>query len=241
MLKFFGLWFSFTCITLSIIYSFKLFSLPATVQISLFFIYGLSSALLGLLWMIYAEKLPGEQIQYLLEKIIRYSLAYIISFYAIGKIFDLQFIVQEEIKTQRAGELSGFSKAWLFFDHSYRYGLFIAIGQLLAAALLVMDKTKTAGAFLYFVIMANIVVMDFEYGVVSMQQISLLLLAMCTYLLAADRKKLFTFFFSAPFYLSGPGYIKNKRWQSVNFLFFILLAAGLINELLFFYKLKYGG
>lgn len=178
---------------------------------------------------------PTEMLLRIGNGFIRYFLAYVFIFYALGKIFNLQFIIDATILAKKAGELDGLSKAWLFFGHSFTYGLFIAIAEIAAALLLLFKRTATTGALLYFFIMANITVMDFLYGVESMQTAALIFTLMSSYLILVDGKRVWQFVTHQPFVLLNEKVQLSKWWHTGAAILFI---AAVSNDVLFFAKIK---
>jgi uncharacterized membrane protein YphA (DoxX/SURF4 family) len=130
---------------------------------------------------------------YLTRMCIRACLASLFVFYALGKVFDLQFAISASIQGKKVAELSRFESAWLFFDQSYRYGLFIAVGQILAAMLILIDRFTSFAALLFVGILANIVTINVEYGVSSMLETSVWLLLMTLYLVLGDARRIWRF------------------------------------------------
>jgi hypothetical protein len=233
--KFFGLWFAIAGTALVVVYSVKVFTIPPAFLYRAFMLAGALSLVIALLWQ-WKEKQVGESYSYIaaLTLVISTSLAYFFCFYAMGKIFELQFQVYPDMMAKKAGSLSGFEKAWLFFAHSGGYNFFIAGGQLLAVLLLVFARTRTAGALLYFFIMSNITVIDFAYGVEAMRDMAVLLLCMSVYLILVDGQRVKAFLFSAQSNTPIVSRVKISPWYSG--LAVMLLAAGVINDIVFFWR-----
>lgn len=183
----------------NMVYFFRLFDLSAaTFRTGI-----IAAACLGLgfaaLWQWKEKQWPGDKIYFWLEYLLRYSMAYLFAFYALGKFFDVQFNpVPDEVLRAPASELSGLWKAWLFFGHSYPYQLFLAIAESLVALMLLFRSTQTAGALLFLGIMANITFMDFTHGVESMKITALVYGLICLVLLSGDAGRIFQFFLNRP-------------------------------------------
>lgn len=239
--KFFGIWFSFSGLTLFIIYCFRAFTLNAGFLKFLFFSYAALAICLTYAWQRYDKNINTEKWLRGLQLIIRFSMAYLFIFYAMGKLYDLQFKLPEDMLNQPAKDLDGFSKAWIFFAHSYHYSLFIAAGQILASVLLLSGKAQTTGALLFFGITANIAIIDFAYGIVTMQAIALLLLCMSIYLLACDGKRIIAFLLSKNYMLTNESAIINVKRHIPWSVAVVVLLSGIINDLLFYYKISQGG
>jgi uncharacterized membrane protein YphA (DoxX/SURF4 family) len=132
-------------------------------------------------------------LDYLTRLCIRVCLASLFVFYALGKVYDLQFAIIGSIQDKKVAALSRFESAWLFFDQSYHYGLFIALGQFLAALLIMVDRFTSFAALLFLGILTNIVVINIEYGVRAMLETSVWLLLMALYLILGDGKRILGF------------------------------------------------
>ena len=76
--------------------------------------------------------------------------------YSAAKFADAQFITAGETLDKPVADLSGIQLTWVYFGHSPLYSGFVAVGQLVAAALLVFDRTARLGAVALHPITANI-------------------------------------------------------------------------------------
>lgn len=85
----------------------------------------------------------------------------------------------------------GFTLAWTFFGYSRLYELFIGAGEVAAAILIMIPRTRTLGAVIYFPIAANVMLVNYCYDI-GVQDLSTVLTLMCLVLLWLDRKKLLT-------------------------------------------------
>lgn len=83
----------------------------------------------------------------------------------------------------------GFTLAWTFFGYSSVYELFIGAGEVIAALLIVIPRTYTVGAMIYFPIAVNVMMVNYCYDI-GVQDLSTVLTVMCFLLLWLDRKKL---------------------------------------------------
>jgi hypothetical protein len=144
-------------------------------------------------WTAFDKKINAPRLYYLLQLIIRCTLAYMFITYALAKLCGTQFGADPETYKKPVGELDSFSLAWIFFGHSYRYGIFIASTQIIAAILLLVRHTQTLAALMFFGILSNILVIDFEFNVVTMQLVSVILFIMTLYLLWYDRQRIISF------------------------------------------------
>lgn len=88
----------------------------------------------------------------------------------------------------------GFTLAWTFFGYSKLYEIFIGIGEVAAAILLLIPRTYTLGAVVYFPISFNVMMINYCYNI-GVQDLSTVLVIMNLVLLWMDRKALFSAFF----------------------------------------------
>ncbi|WP_044642660.1 hypothetical protein [Risungbinella massiliensis] len=84
----------------------------------------------------------------------------------------------------------GFALAWTFFGYSRIYEIFIGIGELVAAILLLIPRTYTIGAMIYFPIAVNVMMVNYCFDI-GVQDLSTILTLMSAALLWVDRKKLY--------------------------------------------------
>lgn len=235
--KFFGIWFSIAATGLFVVYFCKAFTIEPRILYTAFFIAGAVALLLATVWQWNEKQFPQTEKLYATARlVIAAMLAGFFFFYAMGKLFELQFVVMKDTLAKPTGELSGFEKAWLFFGHSGVYNYFIASGQVLAALLLLLRKTRTSGAILYFFIMANITVIDFSYGITAMQDMAVLLLAMSVYLIACDGKRVKAFFLSEGIVPDRSNMDKLPVWQWT--IVVLVVLAGIINDYIFFHHVS---
>lgn len=84
----------------------------------------------------------------------------------------------------------GFTLAWTFFGYSHIYEIFIGIGEVVAAILLLIPRTYTIGAMIFFPIAVNVMMINYCYDI-GVQDLSTIMTLMCLVLLWVDRKKLY--------------------------------------------------
>lgn len=71
--------------------------------------------------------------------------------------------------------------------------MFIGLGEVIAAVLIVIPRTATLGAICYFPIAVNIMIVNYAFDI-GVQDLSTVLTVMCLILLWLDRKKLLLIF-----------------------------------------------
>ena len=98
-----------------------------------------------------------------------------------------QFVIPGYLLDSPVTDLGGMDLTWAFFAHSPLYSGFIAIGQLVAAALLTFDRTARLGAVVLLPITTNIACVNLGYNIgENTLELSLILLALNLYLLAGE-------------------------------------------------------
>ena len=107
--------------------------------------------------------------------------------YAAAKFTGAQFVIPGYLLDSPVTDLGGMDLTWAFFAHSPLYSGFIAIGQLVAAALLTFDRTARLGAVVLLPITTNIACVNLGYNIgENTLELSLILLALNLYLLVGE-------------------------------------------------------
>ncbi|MFD1956929.1 hypothetical protein ACFSL6_22810 [Paenibacillus thailandensis] len=83
----------------------------------------------------------------------------------------------------------GFTLAWTFFGFSSWYEIFIGLGEVAAGLLILIPRTSTVGAMIYFPIAVNVMMVNYCFNI-GVQDLSTVLTVMCLVLLWLDRRKL---------------------------------------------------
>ena len=120
----------------------------------------------------------------IIEVACRLYVFFFITAYGLGKVIGAQFytpdLIPSEIETMPIGQIPNFDLAWVFMGRSYGYMLFIGIGEIVGALMLLFNKTKLIGAFVLIPIMVNVIVFDIffldEYGALASAIIYLIML-----------------------------------------------------------------
>ena len=107
-----------------------------------------------------------------IEIVCRLYVFFFLTLYGLGKLIGGQFYsaetMPEGLDLIPIGQVSDFDLAWVFMGRSYGYMLFIGIGEVIGALMLLHNKTKLIGTFILIPIMINVVVFDIffldEYG-----------------------------------------------------------------------------
>ena len=155
----------------------------------------------------------------ILYAIIRYSLAFNISFFGWAKLLELQFSVPESISSQPMNQQSGQWLTWYYFGYSNSYNLILALVQIAGSTLLLFRKTVLFAAIILFALMSNITLINIFYrmnfGALLFSIITTIGIA---YIILLDFKRLVEFFFKSnlnPASLSSGVYVvRNIFWFS---------------------------
>lgn len=117
-------------------------------------------------WSILAHDRNNETFHAWADLLVRHSLALIFFTYGLSKLFRLQFYEPYYYWQETpAGDLNGFAVTWFFFGSSYAYSVFVGMGEILSAALLLARRTRTAGALLLVVVASNILAVNIAYDI----------------------------------------------------------------------------
>lgn len=139
-----------------------------------------------------------QKIHPILHTAARYILASIFLMYAVGKIMGTQFSSAPSLYDANIGELSGFQLTWYFFGYSFWYGAFIATSQIIAAVLLFFRRTTRLGIAIYISMLANILVLDFAYGIEEAKSMAIFLMTLALFVFFSEYKAFFHFFLEKP-------------------------------------------
>ncbi|MGA9173328.1 MAG: hypothetical protein WBZ33_05035 [Thermoactinomyces sp.] len=114
--------------------------------------------------------------------------------YGLAKLTIGQFGVPSDQIAAIRGE--GFTIAWTFFGYSRVYEVFIGIGEVLSAILIMIPRTKTLGAVCFFPIAINVMMVNYCYQI-GVQDLSTVMVMMNLFLLWLERKKFALLFWHA--------------------------------------------
>lgn len=147
------------------------------------------------------------------ELAIRICLAYMMLFYGSAKLLPGgQFAQPPLVEMDKPYYLlSPFWKAWGFFAHSAAYNVFLACGELAAGILLLFERTKRLAVCLLVPILANVVLVNYGFGINVLYIASLLLVMAVTLLLSEWRWFLASFWSHEPFPSSRPATLAPGR------------------------------
>jgi hypothetical protein len=125
-----------------------------------------------------------------LKVLARYALAFTLLSYAFAKILPIQFPhLQSSFLTVSYGQSSPMGLLWRFMGFSPAYTAFAGSSELLPAVFLFFRRTALLGSLLAFVVMLNVVMLNFCYDV-PVKLYSLNLLALAVFLIAPEARRL---------------------------------------------------
>lgn len=155
----------------------------------------------------------------LIYSIIRYSLAFTISFFGWAKLLELQFRVPESISSQPMNQQSGQWLTWYYFGYSHSFNLILALVQIAGATLLLFRKTVLFAAIILFAVMTNITLINIFYRMnFGALLFSIITTIGITYIILLDYKRLIEFFFKSnsnqPSLSRGVNIIRSIFWFS---------------------------
>ncbi|PRZ15912.1 hypothetical protein CLV36_103138 [Laceyella sediminis] len=126
---------------------------------------------------------------------LRWFMAMIFLLYGGVKLIFGQFghIPLNEITQAAAQKGEGFAITWAFFGYSRPYELFVGLGEVIPALLLLNPRTATLGAVMYFPVAFNVMLVNYFYHI-GVHDLSTVLVIMNLVLLWLDRRKLLMIF-----------------------------------------------
>ncbi|MEO1021249.1 MAG: hypothetical protein AAFW89_01780 [Bacteroidota bacterium] len=100
----------------------------------------------------------------ILELTCRLYVFFFLNIYGFAKLFGGQFYTPDsmpaEVGALTLADAPNFELAWVFMGRSFGYLLFIGLGEIIGAWLLLFNKTKLLGGLILGVIMTNVIVFD---------------------------------------------------------------------------------
>lgn len=137
-----------------------------------------------------------QKLKVLLYTILRYHVALTLIIYGLSKVFMLQFGEMDLNRLEgMIGNHNGMSYLWTFMSYSEFYTMTSGWIEVIGGMFLLFRKTTFIGAFMLFIAMANVVLIDIGYDVrVKMFAIHLFLMTLL--LLAYDYRRILRFFIS---------------------------------------------
>jgi len=129
-----------------------------------------------------------------LRVLLRYSVALGLTSYAIAKILPVQFPPLNAFSLeQRLGQLSPMALLWSFMEYSRPYNFFAGAMELAVVLLLSFRRTALLGALLCLVVMTNVALLNYAYGV-QVKLYATVIVVSAAVLVFYDLRRLFDFF-----------------------------------------------
>ena len=130
----------------------------------------------------------------LLKTLLRYHVAFIIMGYGISKLMGIQFGEMDlNYLDTKTGDYFGIGFLFSFMSYSKLFLTVAGSVQLIGGLLLLYRKTYFLGAFICFIAMLNVVIMDIGFNV-SIKIFAIHILLMIIVLLQDNIKKMIDFF-----------------------------------------------
>ncbi len=150
----------------------------------------------SLIWTVADKKrISYNLLSYIAEVLTRYFLGLLLLVYGFSKINLSQFPFPDLYKlNEPLGESSPMGLAWAFIGYSPAYNILIGSTEVISGIFLFIRRTKTFGALLSMIVMANVVALNFCYDI-PVKLYSSHLLIMGLYIASADIKRLVALFF----------------------------------------------
>jgi uncharacterized membrane protein YphA (DoxX/SURF4 family) len=154
------------------------------------------SALACIVWTLLDRKRGSYTILfYWVTTILRYYLGITMLSYGFAKVFKLQFPYPDLSRMlEPYGESSPMGLAWAYMGYSTGYNLFTGFAEVIAGSLLFFRRTTAIGAFIAFIVVANIMAMNYSFDI-PVKLLSTTMVLMSLFLLGDNIRRLFNLFF----------------------------------------------
>ncbi|OIQ27216.1 MAG: hypothetical protein BM564_13055 [Bacteroidetes bacterium MedPE-SWsnd-G2] len=173
----------------------------------------------------------------IIEVVCRLYVFFFLFAYGLAKVIGAQFYMPEampsEIESLSVTQLSNFDLAWVFMGRSYGYMLFIGLGEIIGALMLLFNKTKLIGAFVLIPIMVNVIVFDIffldEYGALASAIIYLILLLVMLWM---NKVKVIRAFKILTHFDALPKTTLKHKLVKFSYVFLIIFIVFVFNQLM---------
>lgn len=127
--------------------------------------------------------------------ILRYYLGITLLNYGFAKVFKMQFPYPSLYRLlEPYGDSTPMGLAWTYMGYSIGYNLFTGFAEVVAGSLLFFRRTTAIGAFLAFIVSANIAAMNYSFDI-PVKLLSSTMILMALFLLGDNIRRLFNLFF----------------------------------------------
>ncbi|HEV3414217.1 MAG TPA: hypothetical protein VG101_17175 [Puia sp.] len=154
------------------------------------------AALACAVWTLLDRRRPSySTLFYWVTTILRYYLGITMLTYGFAKVFKMQF-PSPGLYTllERYGDSSPMGLAWTYMGYSNGYNLFTGFAEIIPGTLLFFRRTTAIGAFLAFIVAANITAMNYSFDI-PVKLLSTTMVLMSLFLLGDNIRRLFNLFF----------------------------------------------
>ena len=132
---------------------------------------------------------------YWVTTILRYYLGITMLTYGFAKVFKTQFPYPSLYRlVEPYGDSTPMGLAWTYMGYSTGYNLFTGFAEVVAGSLLFFRRTTAIGAFLAFIVSANIMAMNYSFDI-PVKLLSTTMVLMSLFLLGDNIRRLFNLFF----------------------------------------------
>jgi len=136
----------------------------------------------------------NEKLKVLIKTILRYHVGLTLIIYCISKVLMLQFGEMDFNRLENTmGNQTGMSFLWAFMSYSKFYTMSTGWIEVIGGILLLFRRSTFIGAFILFIGMANVVLIDIGYDD-RVKMFAIHLFLMTVLLLSDDFKRLYHFF-----------------------------------------------
>lgn len=126
--------------------------------------------------------------------LLRFSIALGLASYAVAKLLPVQFPALSAFTLeQHVGDLSPMALLWTFMEYSRAYAFFGGLMEIVVVLLLCFRRTTTLGALLGIVVMTNVALLNWAYGV-PVKLYSTMIVVSAVVLVLYDAPRLWAFF-----------------------------------------------
>jgi hypothetical protein len=141
------------------------------------------------------RRISYPTLYYWVLTILRYYLGITLLSYGFAKVFKTQFPYPGLYTLlEPYGNASPMGLAWTFMGYSTGYNLFTGFAEVIAGTLLFFRRTTAIGAFLAFIVSANIAAMNYAFDI-PVKLLSTTMILMSLFLLGKNIRRLFNLFF----------------------------------------------
>ncbi|CAM1345557.1 DoxX family protein [Tenacibaculum amylolyticum] len=166
-------------------------------DISRFLLIATLAILLSVLWTFINSKIKfkyDDKLKEILKVVLRYHVGFTLVLYGLAKVFMTQFGQMDINRLEGTiGDHSGMSFLWTFMSYSKFYTMTTGWVEVIGGALLLFRRTTFLGAFILFIAMVNVVIIDIGFDV-SVKYFAIHLLAMVIVLLLYYKNRLLNVF-----------------------------------------------